>query len=336
MNLPHIKDQSLSGQTVLVRADLDLPAKDTSRLTSMFETLEFLLNAPAKIILIGHLGRPQGAYHPDLSLSSLSNTIHELSRQPVSFIPSLDFAQIKTALAILPLSHIAMLENLRFSPDEEGNDIGFAHQLASLASFYCNEAFASSHRPHASIVSIPKLLPHATGFHFAKEVDNLSLVLKNPARPLVFVLSGVKSDKLDYLPAFQKIADQILIGGRLPELKNPESKDKTILATLTSDKLDIDQTTIGKFQNILGTAKTIILCGPLGKFEDPLHEQGTKEIFQTIASSQSFKIAGGGDTIAAISKYQLQDKFNWISTGGGAMLEFLAHGTLPGISALLL
>jgi phosphoglycerate kinase len=230
------------------------------------------------------------------------------------------------------------LENLRFNPSEEKNDQEFAKSLASGQDFFVNEAFAVSHREHASIVSLPKLLPHAAGLRFTEEVENLSKVLSNPKKPVVMVISGLKDDKLAYMEDFLKLGDKILIGGRLPDYIHDTSplrtNEKVIVGDLMADKEDITIHTMEKFETEIVSAGTIVVSGPLGKFEEEGHRQGTKRILDAIANCPAFKVAGGGDTESAIKLLNLTDKFNWVSIGGGAMLEFIAKGTLPGIIAL--
>ncbi|MCX6705309.1 MAG: phosphoglycerate kinase, partial [Candidatus Woesebacteria bacterium] len=198
-------------------------------------------------------------------------------------------------------------------------------------------------RESASIVGLPKLLPHAVGFRFAKEVENLSKVFENPAHPLLFIVGGSKKDKLDYIKSLESLSDKILVGGRLPEyygdlalesVRNRGEQDKLIIANLVQDKEDITLNSIERFEKEIEKAKTIVLAGPMGKYEEEGHRQGTERVFKAVAGSSTFKVAGGGDTERAISELAISDKFDWISVGGGAMLEFLAKRTLPGIEAL--
>jgi phosphoglycerate kinase len=202
-----------------------------------------------------------------------------------------------------------------------------------------NEAFATSHREHASIVGIPKFLPHAAGIHFGEEIDNLEKTFINPARPVLVIISGLKEDKLPYAQAFKSFADMVLVGGRLPEYaenKGIKGKDeKIIYADLLPDKEDVTVHSVERFEAEIAKAKTIVVIGPLGKFEEPGHRMGTERVLKAVSQASAFKIAGGGDMHKAISLLGLQASFNWMSVGGGASLEFLVKGTLPGIAALL-
>ena len=316
MDIPKVSDLEVSGKKVIIRMDLDVPEGDYTRLEVGAQTLDYLKSKNAQIIIIGHRGRPGGKADESLSLKS--------------FQPFFDKWEAK------------LEENLRFNPGEEANDPEFAKRLASLGELYINEAFAVSHREHASIVGIPKILPHAAGFRFIEEVENLSKVIENPKRPVVFLVSGIKKDKLEMIERLKKVADKILVGGRLPEymgdntvsIRSLEEQEKVIVANLIMDKEDVTVHSIERFKGEFSKAETIVLAGVLGKYEDEGHRQGTKEIFTAVAESSAFKVAGGGDTEATLTMLNLTSKFDWISVGGGAMLEFLAKGILPGIEAL--
>lgn len=318
-SLPKITELDVSGKRVLLRLDLDTDKIELTdyRLRSSVETLDYLKEKGARIIIIAHKGRPEGKVEESLSLKPFQPIFDKWG------------AEVK--------------ENLRFDPGEENNDPEFAKKLASWGDIFINEAFASSHRKSASIVALPKLLPHAVGFRFAKEVENLSKVFENPARPVLLIVGGSKKDKPDYIKSLESISDKILVGGRLPEyygdlalesVRNRSEQDKLILANLVQDKEDITLNSIEVFEKEIAKAKTIILAGPMGRYEVEGHGQGTERIFKAVASSNSFKIVGGGDSLLILSIYNLTDKFDWVSVGGGAMLDFLAKKTLPGIKAL--
>ncbi|OGM05393.1 hypothetical protein A2125_02130 [Candidatus Woesebacteria bacterium GWB1_43_5] len=333
MDIPRLIDIELSGKRVLVRADLDLPAarlpdwqgrqalsaEDDYRLQSLVPTLDYIKEKGGKIILLGHRGRPEG------------KVVEELSLKPFE--------------KVLEKWNVEVLENLRFNPGEEANDGGFAKELAAKADIYINEAFGASHRKHASIVALPLQFKSksknsvAAGLRFVREVENLSKVFENPKRPVVIIISGIKDDKLKYIEDFLKIADKILIGGRLPDYIHDASalryNSKVLVASLIADKEDITIHFAEISEKEIAGAGTIIVSGPLGKFEEGGHRQGTERVLKAVANSSAFRVAGGGDTVSAISLLALGGKFDWISVGGGAMLEFLAKGTLPGIQALV-
>lgn len=339
MTLPKITDYQFQGKKVLVRADLDLPLTngqitDDSRLKALLPTLEYLLSQKAKVILIGHLGRPGGKVVEEFSLEPVAERIKELLNYP-----SVINYQLENFAAFKIGEDLSLLENLRFYPGEEKNDQGFAGKLAELGDFYLNEAFAASHREHASIVGVPGFLPHAIGFSFAQEVENLSKVLKNPLRPIVFIVGGAKPEtKLSLTMEFAQKADWVLVGGLLPVSKEFAAhclKFKNILGANLKKDVDIDEDSINRFLGAIRMAGTIVWNGPMGKFEEgPKGEKGTKVVARAIANSKAFKVVGGGDTISALNKLGLLSKMDFVSLGGGAMLEFLAKGTLPGIKAL--
>ena len=346
LNLPRLENQELKGKKVLVRADLDISEGEDYRLQTLVPTLKLLNEKGAQIILMGHRGRPNGIRDENLSLKGLAPVLSKIIGKQVTFIDIFDSKFSETR----PLDNeaIILLENLRFDPGEESNDPEFVKNfIKKLGDFYggatsfayINDAFASSHREHASIVGVPKILSHAAGVRFSLEVENLSKVLENPQKPVVFLVSGLKEDKLSEVEPLKKIADKILIAGRLPDyLKddNPLRKDpQIIVADLIPDKEDITLSSVEKFKEEINKAGTIVVAGPMGKYEDEGHRQGTKNVFEIVANSSAFKVAGGGDSVAAINLLGLASKFDWISVGGGAMLEFLVKGTLPGIQALL-
>jgi phosphoglycerate kinase len=323
MNLPVIDTSDIQNKKIILRADLDVDpngeAEDIFRLKVMIPTINALLEKKCQIVIIGHKGRPEGKVAPEFSLKPVAEKLSQLLAKPIAFQGEGD---------------IIMLENLRFDPGEEKNDPEFAKKLSSLAEFYVNDAFTTSHRNHASIVGIPRLLPHAAGLRLALEVKNLGSVFTNPKRPVIAIIGGAKEDKLNYIEGFKKFADKIHIVGALPKLMEESGDPKVVVARLLPDKEDITIHSMEVIEADIASAGTIIVAGPVGKYEDEGHRQGTQRIFQAIASSSAFKIAGGGDTQKALSFLGIESSFDWVSVGGGATLEFLAKGTLPGIEAL--
>lgn len=336
MKLPKLSDLNVSGKKVLVRLDLDVD-DDYSRLEFAESTLDYLVKNQAKTIIIGHKGRPEGKPVPELSLASLAEVLGGVVGEKVTFIDDIVGNTAVNATQTLQSGNLILLENLRFDSGETNNDERFAKSLASLADIYVNEAFAVSHREHASLVGVPKFLPHAAGFRFVKEIETLTQILENPIRPVLLVIGGTKEDKVGYIRNFTNVADKILVGGRLPILFGDQNPDpeKVVIGGLTADTFDITLNTIQKFKEEIEKAGTIIVAGVPGKYEEEGHRQGTEGVFRAIGESSAFKLAGGGDAEAAITLLGLNDKFNWISVGGGAMLEFLIKGTLPGIDALI-
>lgn len=318
MNLPDLTTLDVRSKKVLLRLDTDVPEDDFSRIEASAKTLDYLKSQEAEIIVIGHRGRPEGKKDDKYTLNFLQPFFDKWG------------ARVE--------------ENLRFDPGEESNDPEFAKKIATLGEVYVNDAFASSHREHASIVGLPKLMPHAFGYRFISEVEVLSGVFENPKKPVLIILSGIKEDKVEMAKKLSEIYDKVLVGGRLPEyfgdaalesvrLQGPDRK--LVIGNLNMDKEDITLHTIDRFKKEISGAGTIVLAGVPGKYEDEGHRQGTKEVFLAVASSSAYKIAGGGDTEAALTMFELTDKFDWVSVGGGAMIEFLIEKTLPGIEASL-
>lgn len=380
-----LKDFNFSGKKVLVRVDFNIPLNkdreigDDFRIKKTLPTIEYLIKEKAKVILISHL--ESGI--EKLSLEPVSKILGKLLSMEVKFLP--DCVGKKTEKEIVKMAdgEIVLLENLRFYSGEKTNDEKFARALSKIADFYVNDAFSVCHRPHASIIGIPKILPSAAGFLLEKEIEILSHVLENPLQPLVVIIGGAKIfNKIGIIVNFLKKADHLLLGGKVAnailnakgichscsEILKEKNKEKIAEIEITNPKIhlpldgiislpgyqkeylrkggigsirkeegifDIGPETIHIFSEIIKTAKTIFWSGPLGMYEDEFFEKGTKEIAKQIISNYSaFKIAGGGDTVSALNKFGVLDKFDYISTGGGAMLEFLSGKKLPGIEIL--
>lgn len=333
----------IEGKKVLLRTNYDVPLRfsstpltagaqgkpiivDNTRIIESLPTINYLLEQKAKqIVIISHLGRPEGKIVPELSLRPVAEELERLLGKKVALVSQVD--------------QVVMLENLRFNSGEEANDPDFAKKLASLGDFFVNEAFAASHREHASIVGVPKFFPperRALGFEFLKEIEALTRVREKPARPLVLLLGGGKGDKLESLAGLAEWADQVLIGGRLPSLvsKFKVISSKFRVASLNPEAKDITPETVAEFKKIIAKAKTIVWAGPMGNFYDEKYATGTKEIAEAVTQSLAFTVVGGGDTEAALTKFGLTEKIGFISSGGGAMLEFLSEGDLPGLRAI--
>lgn len=225
---------------------------------------------------------------------------------------------------------IVEVENdLRRDPREEANDESLARELAEGFDVYINEAFATSHRAHASIDALPRWMKQmgktaTIGLRFEKEIETLNRVFSQSlSLRKILVIGGAKAgDKEKASIELANKFDAVLKGGLLTGVK------------LRPDGLDIADEAIEEYQKTLADAEMVVVAGPLGKFEDELSEKGTKEVFEAVANSKAYKIAGGGDTEAALAKFGLKDRFDWISVGGGAMLEYLVKGTLPGLDAV--
>ncbi len=218
--------------------------------------------------------------------------------------------------------------DLRSDPREEANSVELAAELAYGFDIYINEAFGTSHRKHTSIDALPRWMKNQglsvyCGPRFKQEVEILSQALTKPGKKILVIGGSKVADKEKYSNLLTSKFDQVLKGGLLPGVD------------LRPDGLDITTETVASYKSQIASAQVIVAAGVMGKYEGVGSEYGTKEILQAIANSSAYKIAGGGDIEAAIAKYHLTPKFDWISVGGGAMLEFLATGSLPGIEVLL-
>jgi 3-phosphoglycerate kinase len=376
-----IKDYNFSQRKVLVRCDFNVPISEEGevleefRIKAALPTIEYLSKNRAKVILLSHLEVKEKV----ISLAPVAKKLKEIFGEKFEFVPDLIGERAREKINQMREGEIVLLENLRFHKGEKEGDLQFAKILSQFGDFYVNEAFSCSHRKHASIYILPRLLPSAAGFLLEKEVNTLSKILKNPERPLVSIIGGIKIDtkmktilnlleKSDHLLLGSKFGEiilahkAILVGREVPqeelldkiELTSPKLhlpvdgriglKDKNesyfrigSIGTLRKEEeiYDIGPETVKIFSQIIKGAKTIFWSGPMGMFEDKRFEFGTKEIAQAIIKNHSaFKVAGGGDTIFALNSFSLLQKFDFISTGGGAMLEFLAGEKLPGLEAL--
>lgn len=361
----------LKGKRVILRLDLNVPieqgeVKDAYRIEASMPTLQYLIKSQARIIIIAHLGKGKS----DESLRPIVNYLRD--RVAIKFLPRLMDPDNKLTIEKLADGEVAMLENLRHAKGEEENSEDFAKYLASLGEIFVNDAFAVSHRPHASVVGIPKFLPSCAGFLFEKEVKELSVAF-HPEHPFLFILGGAKiSTKIPLMKKFVNIADHLFIGGAnannllkakgceigrsvvddsaleglgeyahnpkviLPQDVIVKGKD-TPVTTLNVGKedmiVDIGNESVRGLQDIINGAKLIVWNGPLGFYEEG-YTQGSKMLLELIAASRARSLVGGGDTVALIDAMHALDKFSFVSTGGGAMLDFLSEGTLPGIQAL--
>lgn len=342
MTLPPLDQVDLHGKTVFVRGDIDVPLtpapdikiSDDTRLVNIYPTIDYLQKQNCRIVLAGHLGRPGGKVVPELS----SQPVADWFSQKLSHSQS-DPTQLNNFSGFKVSEQLTVLENLRFDPREESGEDTLAQQLAALADVYIDEAFAASERSHASITGVPKSLPHYAGLRLAQEIEVLSQVLNNPQRPLLVIIGGAKMEtKIPVITKMAEVADNILVGGKLlNEIKIGDpimGLPKVHLLKLTADTKDSTLESIDKYQDLIKTAATIVWNGPVGLVEDYTYQVGTRRIAELVANSSAHKILGGGDTIGFVNKLGLAEKFDWISSGGGAMLNFLSGEDLPGVKAL--
>lgn len=343
INLPSLDSANTRGKKVFVRCDFDVPIDDSkivddTRLISSVSTIEYLLENGAMVVAGGHLGRPEKDEHK----FSLEIVAKWFAKEFNAEIKSTDIGGFG---AWRIKENFYILENLRFYKGEEENNTEFNHKLAYIVDVFVNEAFGSSHRVHGSIVGVAGLLPHFAGFHFSKEVKILSSLIDNPRRPFTFVIGGAKIEtKLPLISKMHKFADYVLVGGELAEQTRilAEEQHKTIsghkailiVAEQSPDKADITEVSVGNFEQIISTSSCVVWNGPMGFIEEG-HDQSTKKLAEAIIGSNAYKVVGGGDTIGYLNKQGLLEKFDFVSVGGGAMLEFMSGISLPGVVALL-
>jgi phosphoglycerate kinase len=374
-----LKDFDFRNKRVIVRLDFNVPLKDgkitdDTRIVEAVPTINFILKQmPKKLILMSHLGRPDGKFVASMSLRPVADRLSKLIRMPVALSDDC----ITTSM---PKDCVVLLENLRFHAEEEANDEGFAKKLAAYADCYVNDAFGTAHRGHASNDAITRFLPGCVGFLMEKEIANLSKAIE-PEKPYVTIMGGAKGDKLAVFEQFAKKADKMLFGGVLANTillaagKNigasiyddqtrqfakkmiDEDSAKIVMpvdcvvgSKFAADAdakvvsvdsvpnnwmiLDIGPKTIELYKKELSKAKTVTWNGPIGVFEMDKFANGTKEIAKFLSKAKCMTIIGGGDSAAAIVKFGLKDKMSHVSTGGGASLEFLSGKKLPAIAAL--
>ena len=384
-----VKDlKALKGKVVLLRVDFNVPQDDNGNITDAtriyneIPTINYLSEQGAKIVIISHLGRPEG-FEIRKSLWPVALFLTQHLKCNVSFCNTVLGDEAKERIKALKEGNVLLLENIRFYEGETTCDKKFSKQLASLGDFFVDDAFGVAHRENASNYGIARLLPNAIGLLMEKEVENLTKVIAEPKRPFVAVVGGAKvKSKVKILEKFIEKADVILIGGAMaytflkakgedigtsvyyPEseidalriIESAERAGKKLLLPVDhqvvreSDKrkkpfvteymsgdmvgYDIGPKTMKLYEKEISKAGQIFWNGPMGLFEKKEFSQGTQAIANAIASSKGYSIVGGGDTVSALNHSQVANKINFISTGGGASLEFLEKGSLPALEVI--
>lgn len=390
--IQYIDQVDIQNKRILLRVDFNVSLNadhtiaNDERIRQALPTIKMLMKNNNTLLLVSHLGQPKG-YDAMFTTERLAVRLQELLNEgaKVTFVPfekTFETAQYESGSTE---PRIFMLDNIRFHKGEQKNDPDFARQLASLAEVYVSDAFGVCHRPDASVVGVPALLPHYGGLLLKKEVTMISKIIRDPQKPVVAILGGAKiSTKISLIGKLMEVADYLLIGGGLantflcamdvhigksvceyPEVQTarrllfdaaakqtavivpkdavvgttPDSKESIVKKVSeildTESILDIGPETQAEFGNYIAKARTIVWNGPIGYVENPEYKRGTDFIYYAITQNKdSVSVVGGGDTISAISKEEYLDQITHISTGGGAMLEFIEKGTLPGIEAL--
>ena len=359
INLPSIRDADVKSKRVILRADFNVlfsdgKMEDIYRIKKAIPTIEYLSKQGAKVIIISHLSAGKNG-----SLASIAKYLNSLEKSfLLGFMKATDLDLIAESLRDIKDGDAVILENIRLYKEEEKNNDNFAKKFSEMADIYVNDAFSVSHRKHASIVGIPKYLPSYVGFLFEEEVRGLQMAF-SPEHPFLLLLGGVKAEtKLGVVDKFLDIADKIFIGGALAnnflKAKGMDTGSSVLSENIPVEKYlnnekiyfppdvrmkdgkiyDIGEKAVEKVLSFVQEAKFILWNGPMGNIEEGDFDKGTKIIAQAIANSKAKTIVGGGDTVAVLNEMGILDKFSFVSTAGGAMLEFLATGTLPGIEAL--
>lgn len=393
--LPTLDNVQVQGKVVLVRIDLNIPMYegkilDYARVERIIPTLRELLHHQAKVVVLSHFGRPKGKARPDMTLKPLAEVLSRLLNHEVVFTQECTSLQTRSLISSLKNGDIAMLENLRFNPGEESNNLNFAQELAQLGDLYVNDSFSVSHRAHASVEGITHYLPSYAGRLMEEEIQALERTLGTPQRPIAAFVAGSKiSTKLSLLKNLISKVDYLILGGGIAntfllargiavgsslveesmtgaaqEIEEAARKHNCTLVlpqdvmvameheaslyhqVMSLDDIqsnqkiyDIGPETQNYLKDLLQQVKTVVWNGPLGVFEQPPFDTGTNEVALAAASltqqGKLFTIAGGGETVAALNASGAGQHFSYLSTAGGAFLEWLEGKTLPGVKALL-
>lgn len=383
--------QPLEGERALVRVDFNVPIKDgrvadATRITATLPTITWLKARGCRVILLSHLGRPNGARDPKYSLRPVAAELERQLGSPVTFIDDPTAPEAEQQSRRLKRGEVALVENTRFWSGEEVNDPALAAAFARLGDLYVNDAFGTAHRAHASTEGVARLVkPAVAGLLMQRELEYLGAALAHPKRPFVAILGGAKiSGKIDVIEALLPTVDEILIGGAmactffaamgLEVGKSLVERDKVELArqllaragkklvvppgavvaaeakpgvkttSVARDAIpkdqavfDIDQRTQDDYGDRIRRAKTVLWNGPMGVAEVPPFDQGTLAIAKAMVEATALgatTVVGGGDSAAVVAAAGLQDRMSHVSTGGGALLEFLEGKILPGVAAL--
>lgn len=390
MAIRSLKELALGGRRVFCRVDFNVPLEgttitDDTRIRESLPTIEHILAEGGRLVLASHLGRPKGKRVAEMSLEPAALRLAELlGVGEVILTDDCIGDGARKVVGDLRDGQVALLENLRYHDEEEKNDEGFARELARLCDVYVNDAFGSSHRAHASVSGLPKLIGEkGAGFLLDKELNALDKLRTEPAKPYVAVLGGAKvSDKIGVIEALLSKVDVLVIGGAMANTflaaqghamgKSLVEEDKLPLARAVLQKadarnvqlllptdlrvgvglkdsvaiesgleldgssmaLDVGPKTAARFAEVVRKAGAVFWNGPMGLFENPAFAAGTLAVAEAMAECAGFTVVGGGDSVAAIQQAGLASKYDHVSTGGGASLEYLEGKKLPGVEAL--
>jgi phosphoglycerate kinase len=385
-----IRDIDVAGKRVLVRVDFNVPMEagrivDDSRIRAALPTIKELVERGARVILMTHLGRPDGQVDEAYRTTPLARRLTELLGRQVRHLDDCVGPAVEAAVKAMQDGDIVMLENVRFHSGETKNDPAFARQLAALGDVYVNDAFGAAHRAHASTAGIAQHLPAVAGLLMEREIGTLGRIMVDPPHPLVAIIGGSKiSTKIGVVRSLLQRVDRLCIGGAmactflkakglemgrslveddqldvarslltsagqgsgtlvlpLDAVIAADAKPGVTVETVTVDAvpadmkvLDVGPMTVERFLQTCDGAHAVVWNGPLGVYEVPPFDRGTDALAEGLAGSDAETIIGGGDLVAALQKQHLADRMSFVSTGGGATLEFLEGKILPGIAVL--
>jgi phosphoglycerate kinase len=388
--LRSIRDLPLEGRRVLLRADFNVPMEDgkvtdNSRIVATLPTLRHAIERGARLVLMSHLGRPNGKANPKYSLEPVGAALAELLPCEVLFVDDCLSDAAGKVVADMRDGQVVLLENLRFHAAEEKNDDGFARTLAKLGDLYVNDAFGAAHRAHASVSALARLFPdRGIGLLIEQELNALDKLRSGAPRPFVAILGGAKvSDKMGVIDALLERVDTLLIGGAMGNTflaargldmgKSKIESDKLALArsvlqraedrgikvllpddVVVADSLDaprgkivranevpadalaldIGPLTAEAYRRVILGAKALFWNGPMGLFERAPFAEGSLAIARAGADCPGFTVVGGGDSVSAVNQSGLADRYDHLSTGGGASLEYLEGRPMPGLEAV--
>ena len=380
----------VAGKRVLVRVDFNVPIEngriiDDTRIREAIPTVQDLVERSARVILMTHLGRPDGQVDDAYRTTPLANRLADLMGRPVKHVDDCVGPAVEAAVKAMRDGDIVMLENVRFHPGETKNDPAFSRQLAALGDLYVNDAFGTAHRAHASTAGIAQYLPALAGLLMEREITTLGRIMTDPPHPLVAIIGGSKiSTKIGVLRSLMERVDRLCVGGAMActllkakglgvgrslveddQLEvarallassgqeggtlvlpldavvaseaSPGVASRTVVVDAVPPDmkvLDVGPMTVERFLQSCDGAAAVVWNGPLGVYEVPPFDRGTDALAQGLAGSDAETIIGGGDLVAALQKQHLAERMSFVSTGGGATLEFLEGKTLPGIAAL--
>jgi len=386
--VPTIDDVDVSGKRVLVRTDFNVPLSagvivDDRRIVAELPTLRDLISRGAKVIVVTHLGRPKGKRVDELSTKIIAQALNKQLQSAVTWCDDIVGDAAKSAVSDLQPGEVLVLQNVRFDPREEQNDPEFARELASLADLWCMDAFGTAHRAHASTQGVGEILPGFAGKLMTREIEVLSGLFENPARPLVAIVGGAKvSTKIGVLNNLLPLVDTLWICGamaatffraqgyttgtslyeedqigiakavlesehaakvRFPidevvsvEVDKPVDIEVVDMKQIPDGKMTVDAgpQTVAAIDASVASAGTVIWNVPLGVYEVEEFAAGTRTVARAVAASNAVSVVSGGDLVAAVDAVGVEAGISYISTGGGAALEFLEGRQLPGIAIL--